>query len=85
MLARRQRIETEDLPPQVGVAVPTAIAAADVKRLADIERDHFGGVLRAVGGNRTQAAAKLGIGPATLYRKLKQYDELGDQRKRRLS
>jgi transcriptional regulator of acetoin/glycerol metabolism len=28
-------------------------------------------VLRAVGGNRAQAAAKLGIGTATLYRKLK--------------
>ena len=30
-------------------------------------------VLRAVGGNRAQAAAKLGIGPATLYRKLKEF------------
>lgn len=38
-----------------------------------VERDYIGAVLRAVGGNRTQAAAKLGIGPATLYRKLKQY------------
>jgi DNA-binding NtrC family response regulator len=34
---------------------------------------NIGSVLRAVGGNRTQAAAKLGIGTATLYRKLKQY------------
>jgi transcriptional regulator of acetoin/glycerol metabolism len=32
---------------------------------------NIGSVLRAVG--RTQAAAKLGIGTATLYRKLKQY------------
>ena len=73
VLARRQRIEIEDLPPEVGLAVPTALAAADVKPLAEVERDYIGAVLRAVGGNRTQAAAKLGIGPATLYRKLKQY------------
>jgi len=74
VLARRQRIEIEDLPPEVGLAVPTALAAGDVKPLAEVERDYIGAVLRAVGGNRTQAAAKLGIGPATLYRKLKQYN-----------
>ena len=59
--------------PEVGLAVPTAVAAADVKPLAEVERDYIGAVLRAVNGNRTQAAAKLGLGPATLYRKLKQY------------
>ena len=73
VLARRQRIEIDDLPPEVGLAVPTALAVGDVKPLAEVERDYIGAVLRAVGGNRTQAAAKLGIGPATLYRKLKQY------------
>jgi DNA-binding NtrC family response regulator len=64
VLARRQRIEIEDLPPEVGLAVPTAVAATDVKPLAEVERDYIGAVLRAVGGNRSQAAAKLGIGPA---------------------
>jgi len=73
-LARRQRIEIEDLPPEVALAVPTALAAGDVKPRAEVERDYIGAVLRAVGGNRTQAAAKLRIGPATLYRKLKQYN-----------
>ncbi|MBM3778166.1 MAG: hypothetical protein FJW23_07985 [Acidimicrobiia bacterium] len=33
--------------------------------------DHITSVLRAVDGNRAQAAARLGIGEATLYRKLK--------------
>jgi two-component system, NtrC family, response regulator HydG len=74
VLARRQRIEIDDLPPEVGLAVPDAMAADDVKPLADVERDYIGAVLRAVDGNRTVAAAKLGIGPATLYRKLKQYN-----------
>jgi DNA-binding NtrC family response regulator len=40
-----------------------------------VERDYIAAVLRTVRGNRMQAAAKLGIGAATLYRKLK---ALGD-------
>ena len=41
--------------------------------MTDIERDYILSALKAVGGNRTTAAAKLGIGTATLYRKLKEY------------
>ena len=73
VLARRSRIDVEDLPPEVGLAVPDALVSTDVRPLADVERDYIRSVLRAVGGNRTQAAAKLGIGLATLYRKIKQY------------
>ena len=73
VLTRRARIDVEDLPAEVGLAVPTAVAAADVRPLAEVERDYIQSVLRAVGGNRTQAAAKLGIGQATLYRKIKQF------------
>ncbi len=39
--------------------------------MADIERAHVLGVLEAVGQNRAEAARRLGIGPATLYRRLK--------------
>jgi two-component system, NtrC family, response regulator HydG len=73
VLARRSRIDADDLPPEVGLAVPDAVLSGDVRPLADVERDYIRSVLRAVGGNRTQAAAKLGIGAATLYRKLRQY------------
>ena len=72
VLARRSRVDVEDLPPEVGLAVPDAVILDDVRPLADVERDYIRSVLRAVGGNRAQAAAKLGIGTATLYRKLKQ-------------
>ena len=72
VLSRRSRVDTEDLPPELGLAVPDAVVPGDVRPLADVERDYIRSVLRAVGGNRTQAAAKLGIGTATLYRKLKQ-------------
>ena len=74
VLARKPRVEIDDLPPEISLAVPETIAADDIKPLADVERDYIGAVLRAVDGNRTLAAAKLGIGPATLYRKLKQYN-----------
>ena len=73
VLTRRSRIDIEDLPPEVGVFVADAMSPTDVRPLADVERDYIQSVLRAVGGNRAQAAAKLGIGEATLYRKLKQY------------
>ena len=73
VLARRSRIDLEDLPQEIGLAVPDPIDANAVRSLADVERDYILSVLRAVGGNRAQAAAKLGIGPATLYRKLKEF------------
>ena len=41
--------------------------------LAEVEREHILAVLHASDGNRTKAAATLGIGAATLYRKLKEY------------
>lgn len=75
VLTRRSRIDLDDLPPEVGLAVPDAIVATDVRPLADVERDYIKSVLRAVGGNRSRAAQKLGIGEATLYRKIKQFGD----------
>jgi DNA-binding NtrC family response regulator len=75
VLTRRSRIDIEDLPGEVGLAVPDAIAATDVRPLAEVEREYIKSALRAVGGNRSQAAQKLGIGEATLYRKIKQFGE----------
>lgn len=75
VLTARARIDIEDLPPEVGLAVPDAIVATDVRPLADVEREYIKSVLRAVGGNRSQAARRLGIGEATLYRKIKQFGD----------
>jgi DNA-binding NtrC family response regulator len=71
VLATRNRVDVDDLPPEIGLAVPEPVAVGEVRTLAQVESDYIASVLRAVGGNRTQAAAKLGIGTATLYRKLK--------------
>jgi DNA-binding NtrC family response regulator len=76
VLTRRARIDVDDLPAEVGLALPDPIAASDVRPLAEIEREYIKSVLRAVGGNRSRAAQKLGIGEATLYRKIKQFGEL---------
>lgn len=77
VLAQRSRIDVGDLPPEIGLAVPEPVAAGDVRTLDQVERDYITAVLRAVGGNRAQAAVKLGIGPATLYRKLKRFGTRG--------
>ena len=76
VLATKARIDVDDLPQEVGHAVPEAFAPGDAKSLADVEREYITAVVRASGGNRTKAAATLGIGAATLYRRLKKYDGL---------
>jgi DNA-binding NtrC family response regulator len=71
VLATRVRVDVEDLPQEVGLAAPEPVDPGEVRTLEEVERDYIRAVLRTVGGNRAQAAAKLGIGAATLYRKLK--------------
>jgi two-component system, NtrC family, response regulator HydG len=71
-LAQSDRIGVEDLPPEVGSARLTIPAAGEVRTLAEVERDYIAAALRASNGNRAKAAEALGIGAATLYRKLKQ-------------
>jgi two-component system response regulator HydG len=62
-------VELEDLPEEI--RRPDSPKDQDGRTLADVEREHILRVLDAVGGNRTEAAAMLGMGPATLFRKLK--------------
>jgi DNA-binding NtrC family response regulator len=71
-LAQSDRIGVGDLPAEVGAAPPVVQAAGDIRTLAEVERDYIAAALRASGGNRARAAERLGIGAATLYRKLKQ-------------
>ena len=46
------------------------------ERIAQLERAAIRAALVATGGNRVQAAKRLGIARATLYQKLEQYPEL---------
>jgi DNA-binding NtrC family response regulator len=73
VLARGSRIDVEDLPEEIGLALPSTYAPGDVRPLEDIERDYILAVVRANQGNKAAAAEQLQIGIATLYRKLKRY------------
>ena len=80
-LARFDEILVEDLPPRVraGRARPAGDATSTSggppsERLADVEKAHILGVLAACDGNKQRAAAVLGIGRKTLYRKLAAWD-----------
>ncbi len=48
--------------------------AADVRPLADLEREAILHAIRTLSGDKLRAARLLGIGKTTLYRKLKEYD-----------
>ena len=45
----------------------------EITPLADLERQAILGAIRALNGDKLQAARLLGIGKTTLYRKLKEY------------
>jgi two-component system response regulator HydG len=73
-LAQSRRVEVEDLPEDIRQALPVASAALGVRPLGEVERDYILAALERCGGNQARTAAELGIGPSTLYRKLKQYE-----------
>jgi DNA-binding NtrC family response regulator len=53
-------------------------AARQGVKLVDIERAYVHAVLRVVGGNKSEAARRLGINRRTLQRRLGGEDELND-------
>jgi DNA-binding NtrC family response regulator len=79
-LAQAQRIELEDLPEEIRGALPVPVASGGVRTLESLERDYILAALERNGGNQTVTARQLGIGAATLYRKLKRYGALARDR-----
>lgn len=76
-LASGSRVELGDLPEEVRTAFPRpVVGSAEVESLSKIEKDYILAVLRKNDGNQTKTAQQLQIGPATLYRKLKEYNTL---------
>ena len=75
-LSNEQEISLADLPPGIkhrGSSTESANEDATLMSLDDVERAHILRALAYVDGNRKKAAQLLGIGQATLYRKLKLY------------
>jgi two-component system response regulator HydG len=62
-------IDVRHLPEELR-APPATRAAASLRPLVDVERDHLRHVLAACEGNQAMAAKVLGIGRSTLWRKL---------------
>jgi len=75
-LARELYVLPADLPPRVmqppvkTIQLAPAPDAVELLSLAEVERRHILGVLKAVGGNKREAAQVLGLDRRTLYRKL---------------
>jgi len=73
-LARGRRVELADLPEEIRQAFPKPVVnGGAVQPLSQIEKEYIIAVLELNGGNQTRTAEQLGIGSATLYRKLKSY------------
>jgi transcriptional regulator of acetoin/glycerol metabolism len=64
-------VEVSDLPDDLRQAARAEPGA--VRLLDDVEKDYILAALAINGGNQTHTATQLGIGSATLYRKLKRY------------
>ncbi len=89
-LCRNDLIDVDDLPPPLAALADAVVpddrlrapAAGDdeeegsaLPSMEEVERRHIRRVLRAVHGNKSQAAAVLGFDRRTLYRKLKLYGD----------
>ena len=72
-LARGSRAELEDLPGEVRQLLPMPLPGPPVQRLEAVEREYILAALDLNGGHQARTAEQLGIGSATLYRKLKGY------------
>jgi two-component system, NtrC family, response regulator HydG len=72
-VAKTNRIDVEDLPPEVRMVLPLVSEKGVPRFLRDVEKDCILGALEKTEGNRRKAADLMGMGVATLYRKLKLY------------
>jgi len=73
ILSKDGAIRPEDLPQSMIKETAEAVFSVDAtsKTLAEVEMEYIKAVLKSVDGNRTLAAKTLGIGPTTLWRRLK--------------
>ncbi len=81
-LGRGNRVDSGDLPEEIRRTFPKPVVNEDaVQPLREVEKEYILAVLELNGGNQTRTAEQLGIGSATLYRKLKGYGLIRGKRK----
>lgn len=71
IMAEGNSLRAEHLPAEFRLVADTA--SKDALALSDVERIHILKILKHTGGNKSETARLLGIGVATLYRKLDEY------------
>jgi len=81
VLAGSDTLDVEDVPEDIRGQAESVKSTALVPleslagmSMVELEKEHIRNTLKKVNGNREQAAKSLGIGPRTLYRKLKEYN-----------
>ncbi len=72
-LCEGSRVDVDDLPEELRAAMPRPRPTGKTRPLDEVEREYILAAVEGAGGNRTRAAAELGIGLATLKRKLRRY------------
>jgi DNA-binding NtrC family response regulator len=70
-------VREEPVPEALEEPLIPGKAGSEIQTLDDLERNAIQGALRQTGGNRTQAAAALGISIRTLRNKLQAYRDAG--------
>jgi len=84
MMAERELIDVRDLPEKLRSSVSQELTAdGECLPMAEMQLRHALRVLDSVDGNKLRASKILGINRATLYRLLKQAEQLEDQKKDR--
>ncbi|MCX7818073.1 MAG: sigma-54 dependent transcriptional regulator [Kiritimatiellae bacterium] len=79
VLARGEVLDLGDLPPELRAVAPVAMASSPAAprleglTLAEAERRLIEQALTATGGNRAEAARRLGISRRTIHRKIEEY------------
>jgi transcriptional regulator of acetoin/glycerol metabolism len=80
VFAQGGRVEVEDLPGELrSTLVGPAIVGGGIRRLDEIEKEYILAAVKLNGGNQALTAQELGIGSATLYRRLKRYGLIADR------
>jgi transcriptional regulator with PAS, ATPase and Fis domain len=77
IVASGERIEETDLPEALRAAVEMRKRGEQRQTLAELEADYISETLKAVRGNKSEAARILGISRKNLYEKLARYREKG--------
>lgn len=75
LFSQNNRVSSSDLPVEIR-STTSAVEPVEIgaRSLYEVERKHILTVLAANNGNQARTAEQLGIGTATLYRKLKKYN-----------